>query len=497
MKFNNELTLFLKARYPVIYINTIEEDRVEYVIRKHVKTNLNRSIYSWDFVDGYTNNPNNEGFAKRNPLQALELVERLNEDTPAIFLLKDFNRFLNDLSISRKLRNIRRTLKLQPKTLIIIGSDLVIPRELQDLITILEFQLPLEKEINQELNRLIKSLEIKIDDQLFESITRACQGLSLERIRRVLSKIIATYKTINDKSISVLLSEKKQIIGQTEILEYASVSEKITNLGGLDNLKDWLKKRKTAFSIQAYNYGLPTPRGLLLIGIQGTGKSLTAKAIANEWELPLLKLDVGKLFGGVVGESELRLRQMINVAETISPCILWIDEIDKAFSNTESKGDSGTSNRILGTFISWLSEKKKPVFVISTANNIDLLPLEIIRKGRFDEIFFLDLPQKIEREEIFKIHLQEFRPNSWKLFNYSKLAQLSESFSGAEIRQSIIEGMYHAFYEKREFTTDDICMALNELIPLADLDSKQMVRLQNWATSGQIRLASSKHIYLN
>lgn len=497
MKFNNELTLFLKARYPVIYINTIEEDRVEYVIRKHVKTNLNRSIYSWDFVDGYTNNPNNEGFAKRNPLQALELVERLNEDTPAIFLLKDFNRFLNDLSISRKLRNIRRTLKLQPKTLIIIGSDLVIPKELQDLITILEFQLPLEKEINQELNRLIKSLEIKIDDQLFESLTRACQGLSLERIRRVLSKIIATYKTINDKSISVLLSEKKQIIGQTEILEYASVSENITNLGGLDNLKDWLKKRKTAFSIQAYNYGLPTPRGLLLIGIQGTGKSLTAKAIANEWELPLLKLDVGKLFGGIVGESELRLRQMINVAETISPCILWIDEIDKAFSNTESKGDSGTSNRILGTFISWLSEKKKPVFVISTANNIDLLPLEIIRKGRFDEVFFLDLPQKVEREEIFKIHLQEFRPDSWKLFNYSKLAQLSESFSGAEIRQSIIEGMYHAFYEKREFTTDDICMALNDLIPLAHLESKQMVRLQNWATSGQIRLASSKHIYLN
>ena len=497
MKFNNELTLFLKARYPVIYINTIEEDRVEYVIRKHVKTNLNRSIYSWDFVDGYTNNPNNEGFAKRNPLQALELVERLNEDTPAIFLLKDFNRFLNDLSISRKLRNIRRTLKLQPKTLIIIGSDLVIPKELQDLITILEFQLPLEKEINQELNRLIKSLEIKIDDQLFESLTRACQGLSLERIRRVLSKIIATYKTINDKSISVLLSEKKQIIGQTEILEYASVSENITNLGGLDNLKDWLKKRKTAFSIQAYNYGLPTPRGLLLIGIQGTGKSLTAKAIANEWELPLLKLDVGKLFGGIVGESELRLRQMINVAETISPCILWIDEIDKAFSNTESKGDSGTSNRILGTFISWLSEKKKPVFVISTANNIDLLPLEIIRKGRFDEVFFLDLPQKVEREEIFKIHLQEFRPDSWKLFNYSKLAQLSESFSGAEIRQSIIEGMYHAFYEKREFTTDDICMALNDLIPLAHLESNQMLKLQNWASSGRIRLASSKNIYLN
>ena len=496
MKFNDELALFLKARYPIIYINTVEEDRVEYVIRKNIKTNLNRSIYSWDFVDGYTNNPNNEGFAKRNPLQALELVERLNAETPALFLLKDFNRFLTDLSISRKLRNISRILKLQPKTIIIIGSDLSIPKELQDLITVVQFQLPLEEEISQELNRLISSLNIKVDSQLFESLTRACQGLSLERIRRVLSKIIATYKTIDNDSIAVLLSEKKQIISQTEILEYSSVNEQIANLGGLENLKDWLKKRKTAFSLQALNYGLPTPRGLLLIGIQGTGKSLTAKAIANDWQLPLLKLDVGKLFGGIVGESESRLRQMINVAETISPCILWIDEIDKAFSNTDNRGDSGTSNRVLGTFISWLSEKTKPVFVIATANNIDLLPLEVIRKGRFDEIFFLDLPEREEREEIFRIHLQNFRPKSWESFDYRKLAQASDSFSGAEIRQSIIEGMYHAFYEKREFTTEDICMALKELIPLAHLESDQMIRLQQWASSGRIRSASSKEIYL-
>ena len=496
MKFTSELGLFLKARYPILYINTIEEDRVEYIIRKNIKTNLNRSIYSWDFVDGYTNNPNNEGFAKKNPLQALELVERINSETPALFLLKDFNRFLTDLSISRKLRNISRILKLQPKTIIIIGSDLSIPKELQELITILEFQLPLEEEINQELTRLVTSLNIQVDPELFENLTRACQGLSLERIRRVLSKIIATYKTIDTNSINVLLSEKKQIIGQTEILEYCSVNEQISNLGGLNNLKDWLTKRKTAFSLQASNYGLPTPRGLLLIGIQGTGKSLTAKAIANDWQLPLLKLDVGKLFGGIVGESESRLRQMITVSETISPCILWIDEIDKAFTNTDSRGDSGTSNRVLATFISWLSEKTKPVFVVATANNVELLPLEIIRKGRFDEIFFLDLPQKQEREQIFKIHIQEFRPNNWEDFDYDKLSQLSESFSGAEIKQSIIEAMYHAFYEQREFTTDDICYALNELIPLAQLESNQTKKLQNWASSGRIRLASTNSIYI-
>jgi ATP-dependent 26S proteasome regulatory subunit len=497
MKFTDELTLLLKARYPIIYINTIEEDRLEYIIRKYIKTSLNRSIYSWDFIDGYTNNPNNEGFAKRNPVQALELVERLTAQTPALFLLKDFNRFLTDVSISRKLKNISRVLKLQPKTIIILGSELNIPKELADLITILQFQLPVESEINYELKRLIQSLNIEIDQQILESLTRACQGLSLERIRRVLSKIIATYKTIDENSIKLLLNEKKQIISQTEILEYWSVNETISKIGGVDNLKNWLKKRQTSFGIQASNYGLPTPRGLLLVGIQGTGKSLTAKAIANEWQLPLLKLDVGKLFGGIVGESESRLRQMIQVAETISPCILWIDEIDKAFSNNNSTGDSGTSNRVLATFISWLSEKTKPVFVVATANNVDILPLEIIRKGRFDEIFFLDLPQKQEREQIFKIHIQEFRPNRWELFDYSKLAQLSEAFSGAEIRQSIIEGMYHAFYEKREFTTEDICLALTQLIPLSQLETNQTLKLKNWAVSGRIRLASSKSISIN
>ena len=213
--------------------------------------------------------------------------------------------------------------------------------------------------------------------------------------------------------------------------------------------------------------------------------------------MPLLKLDVGKLFGGIVGESESRLRQMIHVTETISPCILWIDEIDKALSITESKGDSGTSNRILATFTSWLSEKIKPVFVVATANNIDLIPLEIIRKGRFDEIFFLNLPRKEEREEIFKIHLQEFRPNIWKSFNYSKLAEFSETFSGAEIKQSIIEAMYFAFHEKREVTTEDICNALKDLIPLASFESAQMAKLQNWATSGRVRSASSKPLLLD
>ena len=494
MIFTDEINLFLKARYPILYITTIEEERVEYIIRKNIKNNLKRSVFTWDFVDGYSGNPNHKGIADRSPMQALEFIERLNTETPAVFILKDFNRFIGDLVISRKLRNVSRLLKLQPKTIIIIGSELNIPKELQDLITIVQFQLPLENEIRKELNRLIEILRINVKSKIIENLAISCQGLSLERIRRVLSKIIATYQTVDEKSIRILLSEKKQIISQTEILEYWSVQENMNNVGGLRNLKKWLKKRQTAFGLKASNYGLPTPRGVLLIGIQGTGKSLTAKAIAKQWQLPLLKLDVGKLFGGLVGESESRLRQMILMTETISPCILWIDEIDKAFTNFENKGDSGTSNRVLGTFISWLSEKTKPVFVIATANNIEVLPIEILRKGRFDEVFFLDLPKEQEREEIYKIHLQQFRPSSWMNFNYTNLAQHTESFSGAEIQQTIIEAMYQAFYEQREFTTEDILKAIHELIPLASLESQQMLKLQKWSSSGRIRLASSNDL---
>jgi SpoVK/Ycf46/Vps4 family AAA+-type ATPase len=490
MKFNNEFTLLLKARYPIIYINTIEEDRVEYLIRKNTKANLNRSVYTWDFVDGYTNNPNNENFAKRNPLQALELIEKLTSETPALFILKDFQKFLTDVSVARKLKNLIRILKLQPKTIIIVGSEITIPIELQDFITVLKFELPTSDEIQQELIRLFNSLKIETNTILIENLTRACQGLSLERIRRVLSKIIATYKIIDERSIQLVLDEKRQIISQTGILEYWSTTQNLTNIGGIENLKSWLKKRTSAFSQQASNYGLPVPRGLLLVGIQGTGKSLTAKVIANDWQLPLLKLDIGKLFGGIVGESESRLRQTIDVAEALSPCILWIDEIDKAFSNLDSRGDSGTSNRVLASFLTWLSEKSAAVFVVATANNVKNLPLEILRKGRFDEIFFLDLPIYEERIEIFKIHLKEFRPNIWELFDYEKLAKLSKLFSGAEIRQTIIDAMYLGFSEKREFTTEDIIICLNDVVPLAQLDEIKLKEFQQWALSGRIRLAS-------
>ena len=493
MTFTKEFKLLLKARYSLVYVSTTEEDRLEYTIKSIVKeSSVNRGIYSWDFIDGYIGNPNDKGFGARNPLQALELIERLTHENPAVFILKDFHLFLNDISVARKLKNLIRLIKNQPKTIVIIAAEVLIPDSLKELVTVLEFKLPSPFEIKKELLRVQDSLGHFLPETSLDILVRSCQGLSLERVRKVLSKIIATYKEINVESLEIVFVEKKQIISQTKILEFCNVTEKMCDVGGLENLKKWLKKRSGALSQKAEEYGLPMPKGLFLVGIQGTGKSLTAKAIANEWGLPLLRLDVGKLFGGIVGESESKMRQMIQLSEAISPCVLWIEEIDKAFSGTDFRGDSGTTNRVLATFITWLSEKRSSVFVVATANNIHSLPSEIIRKGRFDEIFFIGLPNFEEKKSIFKVHLNRLRPKSWDKYDLNVLSNLAKRFSGAEIEEVIVESMHTAFSENREFTMDDIIDSINQFVPLAYTTQEKIDSLQEWAYSGRARLASAK-----
>jgi len=321
-------------------------------------------------------------------------------------------------------------------------------------------------------------------------IATACQGLSLERIRRVLSKVIAKYGEINESSPNLILQEKKQIIQQTQLLEFCLNDKSISDLGGLDNFKDWLKLRSEAFSQEAIKYGLPYPKGLLLVGVQGTGKSIAAKIIANEWQLPLLRLDFGRLFASLIGQSEQRVRKMIEIAEALSPCVLWVDEIDKAFAGAQSSGDSGTTSRVLATFITWLSEKTSPVFVVATANNIEWIPPEILRKGRFDEMFFLSLPTREERESIFKVHLTRFRPDLVDNFQLTLLGQLSKDFSGAEIEQVVIEAMRLGFNENREFNNEDVIVSIQNLVPLARTKSKEIDSLKAWAESGNVINAS-------
>lgn len=491
MTFQEEFLILLKARYPIIYILTIEEDRLEYTIRNAILHQNYSNLYVWDFIDGYKINPIKKEYGARNPLEALKFINKINSQTPSIFILKDFKRFLKDLTISRKLRNLLQILKIQQKTIIIVDSEVQIPNDLKDHITIIKFNLPTPIEIKKELIRLTKNLTIQgqLSQGIFEKVIQACQGLSLEKIRRVLGKAIVVYKQIDQNSIPLILGEKRQVISQTELLEFWSVRSTLKDVGGAYNLKQWLNARTGIFSEEAINYGLVTPKGLLLIGMQGSGKSLISKAVAYEWKLPLLRLDVGRLFGGVVGESECRVREMISIAESLAPCVLWVDEIDKAFSDSEQNFDNGTTSRVLATFITWLSEKTLPVFVIATANDIYSLPLEILRKGRFDEIFFLGIPTVEERKMIYEIHLRRFRPDSWHKYDSKKLSKKARKFSGAEIEQTIIDAMYVAFSEHREFTTNDILVAIKETIPILEMDPLRTQMIQNWASSGRIRVA--------
>ncbi|NEU74084.1 AAA family ATPase [Hassallia byssoidea VB512170] len=493
MTFREEFKLLLRARYPLIYIPTYEEERVEAAIREEAANQGNRPVYTWDFVDGYQGNPNDAGFGRRNPLQALEFIEKLSASAPAVLILRDYHRFLEDVAIARKLRNLARLLKSQPKNIVLLSPKIAIPDDLTEVLTVLEFPLPAAPEIKGEIERLLMATGgNSLSGKVLDDLVRSCQGLSMERIRRVLARAIATHGELQPEDVDLVLEEKRQTIRQTQILDFYPATEQISDIGGLDNLKDWLLRRGGSFTDRARQYGLPHPRGLMLVGIQGTGKSLTAKAIAHHWHLPLLRLDVGRLFGGLVGESESRTRQMIQVAEALAPCILWIDEIDKAFSGLGSKGDAGTTSRVFGTFITWLAEKTSPVFVVSTANDIQALPPEMLRKGRFDEIFFVGLPSQEERKAIFNVHLSRLRPHNLKSYDIDRLAYETPDFSGAEIEQTLVEAMHIGFSQNRDFTTDDILEAASQIIPLARTAVEQIQKLQEWAASGRARLAS-KH----
>jgi SpoVK/Ycf46/Vps4 family AAA+-type ATPase len=297
--------------------------------------------------------------------------------------------------------------------------------------------------------------------------------------------------TIDDRSIEVVTEEKKQIIRESEALEFFGVKETADDVGGLGVLKDWLRLRERAFSQEARDYGLPSPKGIILVGIPGTGKSLTAKMIGGLWRLPLLRLDVGSLFGSLVGESEERARRALKLAETVAPCIVWIDEMEKAFSF--GGFDGGTSKRVFGTILTWMQEKTTPCFVIATANDISSLPAELLRKGRFDEIFFLDLPTLEERKEIFNVHLHKRRRLSQD-FDIERLGRESQGFVGAEIEQAIIDAMYVGFNQGREFNTYDLSRALRNLVPLSVSQRETIQVLRDWLQEGRVQSASFEEV---
>jgi SpoVK/Ycf46/Vps4 family AAA+-type ATPase len=485
--FSRDLDLLIRSRYPLVFIPTPEEQRVEEAIRQAAqKGSPPRQVMLWDFVDGYEGG----GGAKEDPIAALEQVRVRPADQSWVFVLRDFHRFLDDVRVARKLRNLVRQLRSERKTIILLSPSLKVPPDLAEEVTILEFPLPNYKEISAEMDQMVSKDKVRLDATAREAMVKACQGLTMTRVHQVLAKALAIDGVLDESDIALVLEEKKQKIKQTEVLEFYPTSEDRGDIGGLDNLKQWLNLRTSAFSDSARRYGLPNPRGVLLVGIQGTGKSLSAKAIAQHWRLPVLRLDVGRLMGSLVGESEGKAREMVRLAEAMAPAVLWLDELDKAFGVVGHAGDAGTTSRVLSTLITWMQEKTSPVFIVATANNIELLPPELLRKGRFDEIFFVGLPTDRERKEIFEVHLRRVREHTLRSYNLDRLVAVSAGFSGAEIQQAIVEAMHEAFAQQREFTTDDIVAVLRTTVPLSRTAQEHVDRLKAWAASGRARPAS-------
>jgi SpoVK/Ycf46/Vps4 family AAA+-type ATPase len=497
-----QFDLLLRAKYSLIYVVTVEEEPVdELLVRICVDTN--RKILFWDIARGWSDNGSDKGSVMAALSRIGQRDRATNDSDNVLYVLRDLHPILKyphhdrHIPIIRELKNLAQDLKRDRRTIAFTSHTLEIPPELTEEITTIDFPLPNITEIGNLIKQKIAPQKLNLSPLAWEQLIKACQGLSRTRIQRVLAKAIAAKEQVNDSDIDTVLAEKQQAIRQTGILEFFTVNESLKNVGGLDNLKQWVRIRRDAFTEEAKHYGIPTPKGVLLVGIQGTGKSLSAKTIANEWRLPLLRLDIGRLFGSYVGESESRMRQMIQLAEATAPCILWIDEIDKAFGNLDnSQGDSGASRRVLGTLITWMQEKTSPVFIVATANNVRILPAELLRKGRFDEIFFLNLPTASERQEIFKVHLSKLRPSRLREFDMALLARHTKNFSGAEIEQVIIDGIHRAFGrgstgKRQDFTTEDIISAIEETVPLAAIASQQIESLKQWAAESGARTASN------
>jgi SpoVK/Ycf46/Vps4 family AAA+-type ATPase len=500
-----QFDLMLRAKYPLIYIVTAEEEPVEDILTEvALQSSPSRRILFWDIARGWSDNNADKGSVMAALSRIAQRDKATKDGDNVLYVLRDLHPILKyphhdrHIPIIRELKNLARDLKIDRRTIALTSHVLEIPPELTEEITAIDFPLPVIAEIEYLIKQKISSNKLNLSGLAWEQLVKACQGLSRTRIQRVLAKAIAEKEQVNDADIDAVLAEKQQAIRQTGILEFFMVNESLKNVGGLDNLKQWVRIRRDAFTEEAKRYGIPTPKGVLLVGIQGTGKSLSAKTIANEWRLPLLRLDIGRLFGSFVGESESRMRQMIQLAEATAPCVLWIDEIDKAFGNANmsTDGDSGASRRVFGTLITWMQEKTAPVFIVATANNVRILPAELLRKGRFDEIFFLNLPTESERQEIFKVHLQKLRPSRLREFDLFLLARHTKNFSGAEIEQVIIDGIHRAFGRgstghREDFTTEDIISAIEETVPLAAIASQQIESLKQWAAESGARTASN------
>lgn len=512
---SKKLSNLLKARFPYIYISTYEEERatkfIKSVVSNQAKVKVQREVLVWTQAIGLKNK--DEVISNTsNPARLIEFIEKYDKD--AVFILYDFHVFFGnkqrpaDPVIVRSLRDLIPTLKTSNarKNVIFISPELNIPESLQKDIVIYDFPLPNLEDIKERLNKMIsvnKRIDInELTEEDKDKLCKAALGLTMQEAENAFALAMVQDGKLNKDDIGIILEEKMQVIRKTGMLEYIQTDLGIDDIGGLDNLKKWLLKRNNSWSERAKKYCIPAPKGVLVTGIPGCGKSLTAKAMSTIWQLPLLRLDLGKIFSGIVGSSEENMRKAIATVEAVAPAILWVDEIEKGLNGVSSSNDSGVSSRIFGTFLTWMQEKTAPVFVIATANNISKLPPELLRKGRFDEIFFVDLPTLTEREEIFKVHLAKrlkdeevcanVKANDKKLI--SDLAQKTEGFIGSEIEQAVISALCDAFFENRALEIDDFNKAIENTVPLSKTQKESILAIREWANVRAVSASSKESI---
>ena len=484
MSAAREIEVLLRAKYPILYVVSWEERRVEDALTA-VCRGLNRTVHVWTLTQGMRP-PVAKGGGKPLTSPELEALAQIHEAPEyTVFLLKDFHPYLKDPRAIRLLRDLAAKMRAKAQAIVLLGPVLQLPAELEKEVTVVEFPLPDEKEIEATLEQVVqavsetKGIDTALEPEDRERLVKSAQGLTMDEIESVFARSLVEKKRFD---VEAVLKEKRQIIRKSGLLEYYAPDSRIRDVGGMELLKDWLDQRTKSFGDAAREFGIPAPKGILLLGVQGCGKSLIAKAVAAHWNLPLLKLDVGRIFGSLVGQSEENIRKAIAVAESVAPCVLWADELEKGFAGVGGSGvsDGGTTARVFATFLTWMSEKTAPVFMIATANDVTALPPEMLRKGRFDEIFFVDLPDRAEREEIFAIHLRK-RERPVERFDLAALAEKTHGFSGAEIEQIVVGALYIAFDADRELEQRDLEEEITNVVPLSVMMSEEIGELRSWA----------------
>jgi len=517
-KFRVVLAELLKARHPLLLVETHEDDRaVDEIASVATDPELRtpRTVYDWSATHGLAKRGGEGNQATKAPAGALQQVLELNE--PAVVVFRDLHQALGaggrpaDPNVVRLLRDIASKFRTNPHPgcLIMVSPVSTLPPDLEKVVTIVDFALPDEEEIRSlldgmvEMNKESGRIRVVATEDDLERLTKAAVGLTLAEAENAFARAMVNDGELSGGDVDVILEEKRQTIRKSGVLEFVRSEGSLDGVGGLENLKRWLKKREGAWLDAAKAWGLPEPKGVLITGVPGCGKSLTAKCVAGAWGLPLLRLDVGRVFAGLVGSSEQNMRSAIRTAEAIAPCVLWVDEIEKGFAGAAggSSGDSGTGQRVFGTFLTWLQDKTRPVFVIATANNIDHLPPEFLRKGRFDEIFFVDLPTTIEREQIWNLHLSKHYVGTLAAKKgvavedglVASLAKASEGYSGAEIEQAVISALFDAYADRRPLEDDDLLRAIENMVPLAVTQVEAITRIREWANVRAVAATAAEH----